>query len=173
MGLISFIKGAGEKIFGSDENEGPELETSVQAEKETTAEAKAAAKAKSEARIAEKIKAIVESKGFEIENLAITYSDHSAVISGKTEKQEDAEKAVLTVGNINVVSEVDNQLEVVTVTPESTYYTVVSGDNLSKISQEVYGNPNKYPVIFEANKPMLSHPDKIYPGQVLRIPPLD
>jgi nucleoid-associated protein YgaU len=49
---------------------------------------------------------------------------------------------------------------------------VVKGDNLSKISKQHYGDPNKYMKIFEANKPMLSHPDKIYPGQVLRIPPL-
>jgi nucleoid-associated protein YgaU len=47
---------------------------------------------------------------------------------------------------------------------------VVSGDNLSKIAKKFYGDANKYPVIFEANKPMLSHPDKIYPGQMLRIP---
>ena len=50
-------------------------------------------------------------------------------------------------------------------------HIVVSGDNLSKISKQYYGTPNKYPQIFEANKPMLTHPDKIYPGQVLRIPP--
>ena len=53
----------------------------------------------------------------------------------------------------------------------SRFYTVKSGDTLSKISKEMYGNPNQYMKIFEANKPMLSHPDKIYPGQVLRIPP--
>jgi nucleoid-associated protein YgaU len=49
---------------------------------------------------------------------------------------------------------------------------VVKGDTLSKIAKAVYGDPMKYPAIFEANKPMLSHPDKIYPGQVLRIPKL-
>ncbi|HEX7719895.1 MAG TPA: LysM peptidoglycan-binding domain-containing protein, partial [Woeseiaceae bacterium] len=54
--------------------------------------------------------------------------------------------------------------------PESNFYTVKSGDTLSKIAREVYGNASKYPVIFEANKPMLSNPDRIYPGQVLRIP---
>ena len=54
--------------------------------------------------------------------------------------------------------------------PESQWYTVVSGDNLSKISKQFYGTPNKYPQIFEANKPMLTHPDKIYPGHLLRIP---
>ena len=55
--------------------------------------------------------------------------------------------------------------------PAATYYTVVAGDTLSKISKANYGDPNKYMVIFEANKPMLTHPDKIYPGQLLRIPP--
>jgi nucleoid-associated protein YgaU len=55
----------------------------------------------------------------------------------------------------------------------SKSYTVVKGDSLSKIAKEFYGDAMKYPVIFEANKPMLSHPDKIYPGQMLRIPPLD
>ena len=50
-------------------------------------------------------------------------------------------------------------------------YVVVSGDSLSKIAKQFYGNAGKYTVIFEANKPMLKDPDKIYPGQVLRIPP--
>ncbi len=51
------------------------------------------------------------------------------------------------------------------------YYTVVRGDTLSAIAKKHYGNANAYPKIFEANKPMLTHPDKIYPGQLLRIPP--
>lgn len=52
----------------------------------------------------------------------------------------------------------------------STFYTVEKGDTLSKIAKQHYGDANKYQQIFEANKPMLSDPDKIYPGQVLRIP---
>ena len=55
--------------------------------------------------------------------------------------------------------------------PEAKYYTVVKGDSLSKIAKQYYGDAMKYPVIFDANKPMLTDPDKIYPGQVLRIPP--
>ena len=55
----------------------------------------------------------------------------------------------------------------------SKSYTVVKGDTLGKIAKEFYGNAAKYPLIFEANKPMLSDPDKIYPGQMLRIPPLE
>ena len=60
----------------------------------------------------------------------------------------------------------------VTATPAtaSQFYTVKSGDTLSAISKQVYGNANLYNKIFEANKPMLKSPDKIYPGQVLRIP---
>ena len=69
------------------------------------------------------------------------------------------------------VSAVKDMLTVVSSSPESQMYVVVSGDNLSKISKQFYGTPNKYTQIFEANKPMLSDPDKIYPGQVLRIPP--
>lgn len=52
----------------------------------------------------------------------------------------------------------------------SKTYTVESGDTLSKIAKQFYGDANKYPLIFEANQPMLKDPDKIYPGQVLRIP---
>jgi len=53
---------------------------------------------------------------------------------------------------------------------ESQFHTVKSGDTLSAISKTYYGTWRLYPEIFEANKPMLTHPDKIYPGQVLRIP---
>jgi nucleoid-associated protein YgaU len=58
---------------------------------------------------------------------------------------------------------------------EAVFYTVKKGDNLSRIAEAHYGKgkASKYTVIFEANKPMLTHPDKIYPGQVLRIPDLE
>jgi nucleoid-associated protein YgaU len=49
-------------------------------------------------------------------------------------------------------------------------YTVQPGDTLSKIAQEHLGNANAYMKIFDANKDQLSDPDKIRPGQVLRIP---
>ena len=49
-------------------------------------------------------------------------------------------------------------------------YTVQSGDTLSKISKQYYGDANKYMKIFEANKDKLKDPDKIQPGQVLVIP---
>ena len=76
-------------------------------------------------------------------------------------------------GNIEGVAVVDNQMVAATPKDESQYHTVQSGDSLSKIAQQYYGDMMKYPSIFEANKHMLSDPDKIYPGQVLRIPKLD
>ena len=91
---------------------------------------------------------------------------------GVAPDQATREKIVLCCGNVAGVSHVNDMMSVDQSQPEATYYTVVAGDNLSKISKANYGDPNKYMKIFEANKPMLSNPDRIYPGQVLRIPPL-
>ncbi|MCL4117489.1 UNVERIFIED_CONTAM: hypothetical protein GTU68_062961 [Idotea baltica] len=87
--------------------------------------------------------------------------------------QATREKVILVVGNSNGIATVDDQMTVEHVEPEAQFHTVVSGDTLGKIAKNYYGNAMKYPVIFEANKPMLEHPDRIYPGQVLRIPALD
>jgi nucleoid-associated protein YgaU len=70
------------------------------------------------------------------------------------------------------VAQVNDLTTVEAPEPEATFYTVKSGDSLSAIAKAHYGDAMKYPEIFEANKPMLKDPDKIYPGQVLRIPPL-
>ena len=80
--------------------------------------------------------------------------------------------ATIGTGNVAGVASVNDLIVVSAPAPEAQYHTVVSGDNLSKIAKKFYGDANKYPVIFEANKPMLQHPDKIYPGQMLRIPPV-
>ena len=85
--------------------------------------------------------------------------------------QQTKEKVILCCGNVENVAAVNDMITVKEKAPESQFYTVVKGDNLSKISKQYYGDPNKYQQIFEANKPMLKHPDKIYPGQLLRIPP--
>ena len=75
------------------------------------------------------------------------------------------EKVILAVGNVEGVAEVEDESD-----EPAVFHTVEKGDNLSKIAKKYLGSANRYPEIFEANKPMLSHPDKIYPGQVLRIP---
>lgn len=111
--------------------------------------------------------------GLEVDDLKVTYADGIATVNGTVPSQAEAEKVVLAVGNTKGVAQVDSRLTVVEPAPEASMYTVQSGDSLSKIAKQYYGDPMKYPAIFEANQPMLSDPDKIYPGQVLRIPVLD
>jgi len=104
-------------------------------------------------------------------------------LSGQVDSREARQRIIATVANIEGVDAVDDQLVILiknvdaapvqeTAAPEKQFYQVKSGDTLSKIAKEMYGDANKYPKIFEANKPMLSDPDKIYPGQTLVIPEL-
>ena len=96
----------------------------------------------------------------------------TVTVSGVAPDQATKEKIVLCCGNVAAVAKVNDLLTVASPSePESTYREVKSGDTLSKIAKEAYGDANAYMKIFEANKPMLSNPDKIYPGQKLRIPP--
>lgn len=148
MGLIDFVLGAGDKLFGPKESD---QERSAKLENQ------------------------VRRMGLSVEMLRIDVKGDQATVSGKVQSQAEREKIVLTVGNTNGISKVDDRLELVAKkaeAPEAKYYTVVKGDSLSKIAKAQYGDAKKYPVIFEANKPMLTDPDKIYPGQVLRIPPV-
>jgi len=106
--------------------------------------------------------------------LTVTFDGATSTVSvyGVAPDQATKEKIGLCCGNVAGVAKVNNMMSVDQSAPEAVYYTVVAGDTLSKISKANYGDPNKYMKIFEANKPMLSDPNKIYPGQVLRIPPV-
>lgn len=103
----------------------------------------------------------------------VKVEDDVVHIKGEVPDQETREKVILTAGNVAGVGEVNEEIKTEDAKPEATFHTVEKGDTLSKIAKEVYGDPMKYPVIFEANKPMLTDPDLIYPGQVLRCPPLE
>lgn len=152
MGLFSFIKNAGKKLFGKKEEEAPAAEK---------AELKASA-----------LLAHVKELGLKFKTLKIALKEDDVIVSGEVENQEDAERIVLAIGNVDGVDTVDNQMTVIVPAPEARYHTVEKGDWLSKIAKEYYGDASKYNLIFEANKPMLQNPDEIYPGQVLRIPNL-
>lgn len=169
MGLFSFVKNAGAKVFGIGKTS-----------KEEAAEAKAAASAKataeelkSEEAAARKLEETIKDLQLHVEGLKVFVDDDMARISGMAYDQATREKVILVVGNTLGIASVDDQMTVEHVEPEAQFHTVVSGDTLGKIAKHYYGNAMKYPVIFEANKPMLTDPDKIYPGQVLRIPSLD
>lgn len=124
----------------------------------------------------------LEEYGLEVENPGITLNNGEVTLTGEAADQATREKVVLAVGNTPGVHRVHDHMTVrrtmVTAAappaePEPRFYTVVRGDTLGKIAKEHYGNASKYPVIFEANKPMLKDPNLIYPGQVLRIPELE
>ncbi|MEZ2294138.1 peptidoglycan-binding protein LysM [Variovorax sp. RCC_210] len=156
MGLLSFIKEAGEKLFGG-----------------SSAHAAAADAPDANAAAAAAIKTYIETQNLGLTGLVVTYAASSGVVTlaGNAPSQEASEKASLAAGNVANVTSVDNNL-VAPAAPPAQYHDVVKGDTLSAISKKYYGDANKYNAIFEANKPMLSNPDKIYPGQKLRIPPL-
>ena len=157
MGLLSFIKGVGEKVFGHKET----LEEKQQ-----------------------KVLDHLNKFGLLQPGVTVSVDENDKVtLSGQVDSREARQRIIATVANIEGVDAVDDQLVILiknvdaapaeeTVAPEKQFYQVKSGDTLSKIAKEMYGDANKYPKIFEANKPMLSDPDKIYPGQTLVIPEL-
>ena len=165
MGFFDFVKNAGEKIFKPGE-----------------------------ARAEDAITAALGDNGIDASGIKVEVDGSTVVLTGQAADIMSKEKAVLIAGNIEGIDKVDDQLTVPASGADfsdvqgsvetvqnvgsgggggewsSRTYTVEKGDTLSKISKEMYGDANKYNQIFEANKPMLKHPDKIYPGQVLRIP---
>lgn len=92
----------------------------------------------------------------------------SATVKSPTEKNKLWDKIKEIGGNEPADLRADIKTE--TNEPTERKYTVQAGDTLSAISKEYYGDPNQYNKIFEANKDILSDPDKIQPGQDLIIP---
>lgn len=175
MGLVSFVKDAGRKVGLFGGAKAAEAQKAAQ-EAQDAAQAAAAAQEQAEREALARralqadIAAAIASHGVQVEGLQVAISNDVVRLTGTASSQADAEKAVLIAGNTAGVAAVDDQIAVVVPEPPAVYHTVVAGDTLSKISLAVYGNMQLYDVIFDANRPMLEHPDKIYPGQVLRIP---
>ena len=145
MGLFTFLKDVGEKIFGGGEAKAEELKKSLDAH------------------------------GLDAKDIQVQVDGDQVVLKGSVKDQATLEKVVLAVGNnVGVAGVKTDDIAVSTPAEESVFYTVKSGDTLWKIAEAQYGKGkgDQYNIIFEANTPMLKHPDKIYPGQVLSIPPL-
>lgn len=160
MGILDFVKEAGEALLGS---------------KAQAAEAPAPGPDADDAnrKAAEAIENYIKTQNLDATGLTVTFDGASRTVTvfGVAADQATKEKILLCCGNVKGVEKVDDKMSVSTASAEASYHTVEKGDTLSAVSKKVYGDANKYNVIFEANKPMLSSPDKIYPGQVLRIPP--
>jgi nucleoid-associated protein YgaU len=147
--IFDFVKNAGEKMMNFFSND-------------------AANETKSK-----KITDFINKLELTAEGLNVQVDDATATIMGNTSTSEMKEKIILAVGNVEGISKVEDKMTVTENTQTTAqFYTVKSGDTLSKISKEFYKDAMKYNTIFEANKPMLANPDKIYPGQTLRIPNL-
>jgi len=140
MGLWNFMKNAGKKLTGHAE----------------------AAEAPSADVLAKEIADL----GLDSEGLEISVEGDKVKVTGTPKDQETKEKVMLAVGNVEGVAAVDDQ----TGGADPVFHTVEKGDTLWAIAEKTLGSGARYNEIFEANRPMLSDPDKIYPGQVLRIP---
>jgi len=147
MGLWNFAKTVGSKLFGSSE---------------------------AQAATPDVLKQEAEKHGLDMSGVDVKVDGDKVVLSGRALSTEEAEKIVVALGNTTGVASVENNIVADAPAPESRSYEVQKGDTLWRIAEEMYGKGKgaKYETIFEANRPMLSHPDKIYPGQVLRVPPL-
>ncbi len=147
MGLFDFAKKVGAKIFGSSE---------------------------AQAAPAEELKKEAAKHGLDTSGVNVEVQGDKVVLTGSAMSMEEAEKIILAMGNTMGVAQIENKLAVNDAVKPSVMYTVKKGDTLWKIAETNYGKGKggEYNKIFEANRPMLSHPDKIYPGQVLRIPPM-
>ena len=152
MGLLDFLRDAGEDLFGG--KKGNE---------------------------ADAIRAKIEKElGKNVENLGVLFNDGRVELHGTAKSQAAKEKAALLAGNVKGVNSVnDDNLKIQgqeearaasSTQPSTTYYTIEKGDTLSKIADRFYGDAQKYPQIFEANREVIQDPDKIYPGQKIRIP---
>jgi nucleoid-associated protein YgaU len=141
MGLFDFVANIGKKIFAS------------------------------EAEAAEKIKDYFEGDNPGVNDFQVTVKDGVATITGEAASAEAKEKAILMVGNLQGVKEVQaDSLTAPAVAGKTEYYVIKSGDTLSAIAQRFYGKGSEYPRIFEANREVIKNPDLIYPGQKIRIP---
>lgn len=143
MGIFDFLKGKGKKVEKGNEAED----------------------------IKRRIRDLFED---DVDNLSVGY--HAGIVSlgGEVASYSAKQRVVLTAGNIEGVSQVnDNNLVVKTEAPpepEAEFYTIQSGDSLSKIAKREYGDAMRWREIYEANKGVIDDPDKIYPGQTIRIP---
>jgi nucleoid-associated protein YgaU len=176
MSILSFVKDAGERILsnakaavqlhpGSEEHQKPASVAPSSSSSPSSSTTDPAGEA---------IINYIRAQNLEVEDLQVRFDAATSTVqvSGTAKDQATKEKVVLCCGNIEGVEKVDDRLQVKQAAPEAQYHAVIQGETLSAIAKKHYGNANKYMTIFEANKPMLKDPNRIYPGQLLRIPQL-
>lgn len=141
MGLFDFLSNVGSDIFGGDDE-------------------------------VEKITELINTElGDKVKDLKVEFDDGQVTLYGSCDTQETKEKAILLAGNLKGVEKInDTYLSSPPAVEPFDFYTIKSGDSLSKIAKVYYRDAMKYPVLFEANREIIKNPDLIYPGQVIRVP---
>lgn len=146
MGFLDFAKDVGRQLFDTD------------------------------AEAADNIKEHLDIKLSGLKNLDVKFDDGVATISGECVNEATKNKAILIAGNVKGVEKVI--ADGLTFPPPEAeeekekveFYEIVSGDTLSGIAKRYYGKASLYTRIHEANKELIPDPNKIYPGQKIRIP---
>jgi nucleoid-associated protein YgaU len=169
MGLFQFAKDVGKKL-GLDLGAHPQQAQAAPAAAAPAATSQASPQADQDRQKAAAVLQLFQQMGMTGDDLGVRFDGDKVTLTGKVQTQEEREKLILLAGNHQGIGSVDDQLQVAKPEPEGTFYDVKSGDTLSKIAKQFYGDANKYNQIFEANRPMLKSADEIYPGQKLRIP---
>ncbi len=144
MGLFDYAASIGKKLFGKDDDDA-----------------------------GDKIRNHIEKDNPGVDGLKVEVNNGVAKVSGKAKDKSAFQKAILMAGNVFGISEVNaDELEAPEpeVEEKVEYYEIQKGDTLWAISKKFLGNGSKYPQIFEANREVILDPDKIYPGQKIRIP---
>ena len=144
MGLFDFAKDVGKQLFDTD------------------------------AEAADNIKQHLDVKLSGIKNVDVTFDDGLATVCGDCINEATRNNAVLIVGDVKGVEKIDADgltfPEVVEEVEKVEYYEIVSGDTLGGIAKKFYGSASKYTRIHEANKELIPDPNRIYPGQKIKIP---
>jgi nucleoid-associated protein YgaU len=169
MGLIQFAKNVGRKL-GIGDDDDKKVQGQAPQQGQHAAPTPEQVRELHERRKGAALAKLVQDMGFHVDDLGVRVDGDKVTLTGSARTQEEREKIALLVGNVEGIGSVDDQMQAAQAAPEATFYEVKSGDTLSKISKQFYGDANKYNQIFEANRPMLKDADEIYPGQRLRIP---
>lgn len=160
MGFLDFARDVGRQLFDTD------------------------------AEAADNIKQHLEIKMTGLKDLKVDFDDGVATLCGSCDSQQTREQAILIAGNVKGVERVVAD-ELTAPAPaaapkagkasasaaaaaapagQDEFYEIKSGDTLGKIAKQHYGSASKYMKIFEANRDIIDNPDRIYPGQKIRIP---
>lgn len=164
MAIWDFVKDAGKSVFGKAEAATPAAPASSPA-----ADPAKPAQDPEVTRKVAALKAELRALNLDKDDVHLSLRGDTVKVTSLGADRETLEKLILAVGNIEGIAKVEADLPP-DAGKEPVFHTVKKGETLSAIAKQHLGSANKYNDIFEANRPMLTHPDKIYPGQVLRIP---